>query len=105
MSTIAEESLDFVFSSHCLEHNQNWREILQEWVSKLKPGGVAFLYLPHPDCAIWTVGSPFVGTEHKWTPTAQIIKASLKDLGCNIVAFDDGPDAMFSFWVCARRSC
>ena len=103
ISDFADGSLDFVFSSHCLEHNENWREILREWVSKLKPDGIVFLYLPHPECGIWEVGSPFVGTAHKWTPRPQIIKSSLTQLGCTVTAFDDGPDGMFSFWVCARK--
>jgi SAM-dependent methyltransferase len=103
ISDIADGSLDFVFSSHCLEHNVEWETILRVWVSKLKAGGVVFLYLPHPDCGIWEVGSPFVGAEHKWTPTPLIIKSALAQRGCEIVAFDDGPDGMFSFWCCARK--
>jgi len=103
ISEITDGSLDYVFSSHCLEHNENWEELLREWVSKLKRGGIVFLYLPHPECGIWEIGSPFVGTGHKWTPTPQIIKSSLAQLGCSVAAFDDGPDAMFSFWVCARK--
>jgi len=103
ISGIDDHSLDFVFSSHCLEHNENWNALLGEWISKLTPSGTVFLYLPHPECGIWEVGSPFVGSEHKWTPTPQIIKSALSRLSCTVVAFDDGPDAMFSFWVCAKR--
>jgi SAM-dependent methyltransferase len=103
IADIPEGSLDFVFSSHCLEHNEDWKSVLKEWLVRLKPGGTVFLYLPHPDCGIWEVGSPFVGDGHKWTPTPQTIKAFLGAQNCEIVACDDGPDAMYSFWVCARR--
>lgn len=103
ISEFSQASLDFVFSSHCLEHNENWEVLLQEWISKVKRGGIIFLYLPHPDCGIWAMGSPFVGDGHKWTPSAEIIKGALARLSCVIEAFDDGPDAMLSFWVCARR--
>lgn len=96
-------SLDYVFSSHCLEHIENWREALGEWVRKLKPSGIIFLYLPHPDCAIWHPGSPFVGNGHKWIPTPTIIKQKLEELGCEIIQSDDGPDAMQSFYVCGRK--
>ena len=96
-------SLEYVFSSHCLEHIEKWRDSLDEWVKKLKPGGIIFLYLPHPDCAIWHPGSPFVGDGHKWIPMPNIIKQTLRELGCKIVQFDDGPDAMQSFYVCARK--
>ena len=96
-------SLDYVFSSHCLEHIEDWREALSEWVGKLKPGGRIFLYLPHPECAIWYPGSPFVGDGHKWIPTPGIIREALEELGCKIVAYDDEPDGMQSFYVCASR--
>lgn len=103
VADIHDGSLDFVFSSHCLEHNDEWRNVLKEWLRKLRLGGVVFLYLPHPECGIWEVGSPFVGDGHKWTPTPEIVKSSLAQLGCSMVACDDGPDGMLSFWVCARR--
>lgn len=44
---------DFVFSSHCLEHLQNPVAALEHWKSRLRPGGVLFLYLPHPDMEYW----------------------------------------------------
>jgi len=98
-----KDSLDFIFSSHCLEHIENWREALPEWSSKLKINGILFLYLPHPDCAIWHPGSPMVGNGHKWIPTPEIIVATLEELGFKLVSRDDGPDAMYSFHVCGRK--
>lgn len=96
-------SQDFVFSSHCLEHNADWENKLRDWISKLKRGGVVFLYLPHPDCGLWEVGSPFVGGDHKWTPTPEIIRNELEQTDCKVIASDDGPDAMYSFWLCGRK--
>lgn len=98
-----EESLDYVFSSHCLEHIDSWQEALHEWLGKLKPGGVVFLYLPHPDCAIWHPGSPFVGRGHKWIPTPHLVKSELRKLGCKIIKCDDGPDGMWSFYICGQK--
>jgi len=103
LEDFAEGSLDFVFSSHCLEHNAEWKAVLSQWTSKLKRSGVLFLYLPHPECGIWEPGSPLVGDEHKWVPTPEIIKSTMKDLGFSAVASDDGPDAMYSFWVCGSK--
>ena len=40
------ENLDYVFSSHCIEHLPNWVEALDYWHTRLKSGGVVFLYLP-----------------------------------------------------------
>jgi hypothetical protein len=47
-------------------------------------------------------GAPFVGDGHKWAPTPEIIKATLTELGGRVIAHDDGPDAMQSFFVCAE---
>ena len=99
----SDDSLDYVFSSHCLEHIDDWQRALAEWVGKLRPGGIMFLYLPHPACAIWHLGSPFVGDGHKWVPSPAIVAAALEQMGCKVIGRDDGPDAMFSFYVCARR--
>lgn len=95
-------SQDFVFSSHCLEHIAAWEDALRAWIAKLKSGGRLFLYLPHPTCGIWVAGSPFVGDGHKWVPQPDQVKAALTRLGGRIIAHDDGPDAMESFFVCAE---
>lgn len=106
ISDFEENSLDYVFSSHCLEHieESQWREALLEWISKLKNNGILFLYLPHPECEIWHPGTPFVGDSHKWIPTPQVIKDFLTANGLFIIEYDDGPDAMQSFYVCAQKS-
>jgi SAM-dependent methyltransferase len=44
---------NYVFSSHCLEHLPNPVAALEHWHSRLLPGGVLFLYLPHPDMEYW----------------------------------------------------
>jgi SAM-dependent methyltransferase len=43
------ESFDYVFSSHVLEHMQDTIGALEEWMRVLKSGGVLFLVLPHGD--------------------------------------------------------
>jgi len=96
-------TLDFVFSSHCLEHIVQWQETLTKWVDKLKLNGIIFLYLPHPECKIWEPGSPMIGNGHVWIPTCENIKTALLTRNCEIVSFDDGPDAMYSFYVCGKR--
>ena len=42
----ADGSLDYVFSSHCLEHLDHWQSALLEWRRTLAPGGILYLYLP-----------------------------------------------------------
>jgi hypothetical protein len=46
-------NLEYIFSSHCLEHIENWEETLDYWKHSLVSGGVLFLYLPHTDCEYW----------------------------------------------------
>ncbi len=104
ISSFQDNSLDYVFSSHCLEHIEDWKSALRLWVTKLKYGGIIFIYLPHPKCEIWHPGSPFVGNGHKWIPTPNLILNVLKDLGCKVIDKDDGPDGMFSFYICAQKS-
>jgi SAM-dependent methyltransferase len=102
LEDVPPHSQDFVFSSHCLEHIADWKDALRGWIEKLKPNGRLFLYLPHPTCAIWRPGSPFVGDGHKWAPTPEVITSAMNRLGGRVIASDDGPDAMQSFFVCAE---
>lgn len=44
---------DYVFSSHCLEHLANPVAALEHWRSRLRPGGVLYLYLPSPEMRYW----------------------------------------------------
>lgn len=69
---------DFLFSSHCLEHLANPVAALEHWKSRLKRGGVLFLYLPHPDMEYW---KPQHCRKHlhSWEP-AQMAKI-MTDLG------------------------
>lgn len=102
LEDVVAHSQDYVFSSHCLEHITAWEDALRAWIGKLKGGGRLFLYLPHPTCGIWRPDSPFVGEGHKWAPTPESIKSALNHLGGRVLACDDGPDAMQSFYVCAE---
>lgn len=103
LSGFKEESLDYIFSSHCLEHILNWKDELRKWLKLLKRNGRLFLYLPHPKCMIWRPGAPGIGEGHKWIPKPEVIKQSLQKLGCKVINFDDNPDAMQSFYICVAK--
>jgi SAM-dependent methyltransferase len=100
---IPNSSQDYVFSSHCLEHIEKWQNALDLWIAKLKPGGVLFLYLPHPSCKLWHMSNPFIAGIHKWAPDPQIIGEAILSRGLTLVDRDDGPDHFYSFFVCARK--
>ena len=46
---MADNSFDFVYSSHCLEHLDNADEALKNWWRVVKTGGYLILYLPERD--------------------------------------------------------
>ena len=100
---IQENSQDYVFSSHCLEHIDDWQSALDIWISKLNARGILFLYLPHPSCKLWHMNNPMMKGIHKWIPTPKIIETALKKKGLEIIAKDEGPDHFFSFFICARK--
>jgi len=49
LKTIADESMDFLFSSHVLEHLQNPIEGIKNWLRVLKKGRYAYLAVPLRD--------------------------------------------------------
>lgn len=69
---------DYVFSSHCLEHLPNPVAALQHWQSRIRPGGVLFLYLPHPDMEYWLPQNCSKHL-HSWAPAA--MARIVSDLG------------------------
>lgn len=44
---------DYIFSSHTLEHIEDYVAALIHWRDSLRHGGILFLYLPHPDMEYW----------------------------------------------------
>jgi len=51
INTIADRQLDFVYSSHCLEHVDNPYKALQNWIRICKPDG--FIYVIVPDFELY----------------------------------------------------
>jgi len=50
---LPEKEYDYIFSSHCLEHLTDWVGALDYWKTRLKNGGIMFLYLPHYSQTYW----------------------------------------------------
>ncbi|MER8430386.1 class I SAM-dependent methyltransferase [Mesorhizobium caraganae] len=49
MAGVADETFDFVFSSHCLEHLNDPLEGLQNWLRVTKPDGYVIFAIPEED--------------------------------------------------------
>jgi SAM-dependent methyltransferase len=103
LDSIPNTSLDYVHSSHCLEHLDRWQDALRLWASKLKPGGYLFLYLPHEDMKLWNPGSPWVHDGHKWQPTIAVLKPFLESIGLRVIDFNSGHDHYWSFHIVAQK--
>ncbi len=91
--------VDYIFSSHCLEHLRNWVEALDYWKTKLKKGGVLFLYLPSPTQKYW---KPWHNRKHIHSLYPDMIKEYLQDNGW-IKIFVSGEDLNNSFYAIAER--
>ena len=91
--------VDFIFSSHCLEHIVDWTSTLLYWTNKLKSGGVLFLYLPDYAQEYWR---PWHNRKHLHVFTAEIIADFMRDSGyCKI--FSSGRDLNHSFMVVGEK--
>lgn len=64
LDIFASQSMDFVFSSHLLEHIQDFRQALREWWRIIKIDGYLVLYLPHKDFYP-NVGKDGANPDHK----------------------------------------
>jgi ADP-heptose:LPS heptosyltransferase/predicted SAM-dependent methyltransferase len=64
MPMFASNSMDFVFSSHLLEHIEDYKAALKEWWRVIKQDGKLILYLPHKDFYP-SVGQPGANPDHK----------------------------------------
>jgi len=49
ISKYVNESFDYVFSSHCLEHMHHPEKAIKEWWSLVKPGGHMIILVPDED--------------------------------------------------------
>jgi ADP-heptose:LPS heptosyltransferase len=64
LAVFADQSMDFVYSSHTLEHIQDTGKALREWFRLVKIGGYLVLYLPHKDYYP-NIGQQGANTDHK----------------------------------------
>lgn len=91
--------MDYVHSSHCLEHLPDWVSALDHWGSRLKESGVLFLYLPHPDQQYWR---PFHNRKHIHSLSPFMIERYLHDRGYQNI-FVSQRDLNHSFIAMAQK--
>lgn len=91
--------VDYIYSSHCLEHVDNWVTTLEHWISRLKTGGILFLYLPHEDQRYWR---PWNDRKHRHILQAKYIKECMESFGMENV-FYSKRDLNHSFMVVGEK--
>ena len=96
---LPDMQVDYIFSSHCLEHvKENWYNVLDYWLSKIKEGGILFLYLPHEKQLYWNTSS---NRKHIHSFNGIEIGNYLRELGHKV--FIGGCDANHSFTVICEK--
>lgn len=86
--------VDYIFSSHCLEHIINdWYGVLQYWRDNLIDGGVLFLYLPDYSQEYWR---PWNNRKHVHIFAPEILREAFRALSLN-KTFVSGVDLNNSF--------
>ena len=85
LATIADETYDFVHSSHCLEHIVNPAEAYKNWLRVCKPGGYIITTIPDED--LYEQGVfPGFNYEHKTTWTI-LKEKSWSPASINVIEF------------------
>lgn len=84
LSSLADDSIDFVHSSHCLEHLQDPFEGLANWLRVVKPGGHLVITVPDEDMYEQGIFPSTFNHDHKWTFTV-FKEKSWSDRSINIL--------------------
>lgn len=93
------DELDYIFSSHCLEHLDNYVEAMEYWYEQLNRGGVLFLYLPDYSQKYWR---PWNNKKHRHAFTVQMIADLMVSLGYEPV-ISSGIDMNSSFMIVGEK--
>jgi ADP-heptose:LPS heptosyltransferase/predicted SAM-dependent methyltransferase len=108
LDVFGSASMDFVYSSHCLEHiaPEKVESTLKEWMRVVKPSGYLLLYLPdedeYPKC-----GEEGANPDHKWNVNYERVVTYMKAAGSwELVRFEKRNQGMeYSlFFVFKKRT-
>ena len=69
LETVHDQTYNFVYSSHCLEHIQNPRNAIKNWLRVLRHGGHLIVVVPDEDMYEQGVFPSTWNDDHKWTFT------------------------------------
>ena len=108
LDMFASNSLDFVYSSHMLEHvpHEDVVKTLKEWWRVIKTNGYLVLYLPD-ETLYPKVGEPGANPDHKWNVSAKKMFDLMEKVGdweCRENQLRDGGTEYSLFQVYQKRS-
>lgn len=98
-TSLPDKLVDYIFSSHLLEHLDNWVDVLDYWSSKIKSGGVLFLYLPCYSQEYWR---PWNNRKHKNIFTQEIVRDYMSSNGYSNIYYS-GEDLNNSFMIFGEK--
>lgn len=98
-NNLPEKDADYIFSSHCLEHVDDWIFTMDYWYERLIDGGTLFLYLPDYSQKYWR---PWNNKKHKHIFTPEIIDDYMKNRGYKNI-FVSSIDLNNSFMVMGEK--
>lgn len=94
LATVPDDSLDFVHSSHCLEHLVAPEEGLRNWLRVVRRGGHVVITVPDEDLYEQGVFPSTFNRDHKWTFTIFKMKSwSARSLNLLDMVRELGPAA------------
>lgn len=99
-NNLPKNNVDYIFSSHCLEHIPNWVETMDYWYDVLKIGGVLFLYLPDYSQVYWR---PWNNRKHYNIFSPQIIEDYMIDRGYHNI-FKSSIDLNNAFMIFGEKN-
>lgn len=80
LSIFSSKSMDFVFSSHLIEHIQDTEKTLKEWYRVIKNNGYLIIYAPHKELYP-NVGEKGANPDHKHDFMPEDIEDVMKKVG------------------------
>jgi len=86
MNLPPDKMVDYIYSSHCLEHLDDWVSAIEYWSSKIIQNGIIFLYLPHKDQEYW---NPWNNRKHKHLLEAIHVKSCMEKFGFNKIFYSE----------------
>lgn len=94
------KKVDYIYSSHCLEHTENWVVVMDYWYTMLKHNGILFLYLPDYSQEYWR---PWHNHKHIHVLEPNIIKDYMLDKGYSNIYIGE-KDLNNSFMIVGEKT-